>query len=148
MTEIRVRTSCFGSATVSAGGAGTECGLELYNVSTSGVELHLKRIELTTAEDGGSVKFRYHTASQFTTAKTVANKLLAGPTPKATLLGDAVASVSGTLIWQPAAAAATKYSWEFYPAIIVPPGYTFVIDNPTAQKAITLVNLEWDEVIR
>jgi hypothetical protein len=144
-TPIR---SCFGCGTSAAGGAGTESYIELWNAATTGVVGHVKRVVIISAEDGAgtTVKIKYHTAQQGSTALTSGNALLGGSAPAIAIYGNNAASVSGTQVGGLIITTATRTEFEFKEPIKIPPGKSLIFENTTAVKAITMLQIEWDEV--
>ena len=140
--------SCFGSGASAAGGAGAESYIELWNAATTGVVAHIKRVVINSAEDGAgtTVKIKYHTAKQGSTALNLADTLLGGSTPACTLCGNNAAAVSGTQAGGLIITTNTNTEFEFKDPIKVPPGKSCLFENTTANKAITMTLIEWDEV--
>jgi len=105
-------------------------------------------VVIISAEDGAGtlVKIKYHTAKQGSTALTSGNALLGGAAPAIAIYGDNAASVSGTQIGGLIITTATRTEFEFKEPIKVPPGKSCIFENTTAVKAITMLQIEWDEV--
>lgn len=140
--------SCFGNGTSAAGGAGAESYIELWNPATSGVVAEVRRVVIISAEDGAgtTVKVKYHTAKQGSTALTIGNTAVGQAAPACELYGNNAASVSGTQIGGLIVTTNTRTEFTWQEPIKVRPGLSLVFENTTAVKAITMLQIEWDEV--
>jgi hypothetical protein len=105
-------------------------------------------VVIISAEDGAgtTVKIKYHTAKQGSTALTTGNALLGGAAPGCELYGNNSAAVSGTQVGGLIITTNTRTEFEFQEPIKVIPGKSCIFENTTAVKAITMLQIEWDEV--
>lgn len=138
---------CIGHATGAAGGAGLESFVELWNSATSGKSLLIRKITLETADT--QVQFKSHTSQQGSggAAGTKGNKRWGHTAPAAALFGASAASVSGTARFKADVVADTPITFDFSDdPIQIDEGIAFIIENVTANTALTGAIIEWDEL--
>jgi len=135
-----------GSGTSAAGGAGNESYIELWNPAASGVQLKVTSISVVSADS--EVKIKYHTAKQGTTGLTKGNKILGGLAPSAELYGNNAGSVLGTQIgsfFLTADALRIIHQELMSDPIVIDPGHSLILENATANTAITSCEIHWTE---